>query len=1639
MFKKNKIIYKISACILIVSLVFSHPYQQIFADTDEVKTSVNEAKERLWYTSFEDGETTLNSFYSNTADKKIGTKNVMQNVTSNLVGDITNLIDQDMIGGSSDHQSSESKTKLFDGNQDTKFLNSSGCPVSVVWDLKNSEKKAVNSYAIYAANDASERDPKDWKFQAYDRDNKTWITLDEQKDQIFTNRYDIKQYEFENDKAYSKFRLYVSKNRGNVAMTQWSELMFATGNEEDNSNLEEKMISKIGTGPSYTWCNAANKGWSGQKALEVSGTHYGKKEAWAANILFNNLSIPVGDHTYLSYTLFPALLKESDYDYEYTQMHMMIDLKFKDGTYLSDLSAKDQYGTEMTPQKQGQSRILMTNQWNQVTSNIGKAAQGKVIEQVLVYYKKDANNRDKAAHFKTFFDDIELYNNTEALYADKADYVNILRGTNSTTTFSRGLTAPSVNRPHGFNFYTPATNFDSDVIYEYQHNNLRYITVSHEPSIWINDRGTWQFMVNTSLDASAGSFNMKDMEAAFSHEDEIAKAHYYSVEFDQTKGAAAGSKLELTPTSHGAVVRFTFDADNTNKNVLLDCVRANGGLTIQSNQKSFTAYSDHTSIGSKKMYVYGEFNKTPVSSKINGKQGIVRFEDQVVEMKIATSYISYEQAKKNLQLEMESKTFDEVFAEAKTEWNDKLNVIDNVKGASKEELITVYSNLYRLFSFPNTMSENTGTNENPVWKYKSPYRDQSADPVDGSIYINNGFWDTYRTSWSAYALFTPNTDTELLNGLIQHYKDQSWIPRWIAPGGKDSMVGTSSDIILADAMLKGVEFDYINGYQSALRNGASVTDNMESGGRKDLNTSIFNGYTAGGGERLSWSLEGYVNDFGIANMAKYLASQENDEKQREIYEAEYAYYNNRSKNYINLFYNGGESVTDKWFRGRELNGDWTSDNNTEGVFDPYFWGSDFTETNAFNMAVSVVHDGQGLANLYGGREKLAEKLDSIFETNGIYNGYGAQNSIGGIHEQREGREVKLGQYGHHNQPSHHIPYMYNYAGQPWKTQAYVRDILSRCYTGATFGQGYIGDEDNGEMSAWYLLSMLGIYPLKVGTDEYAIGSPLFEEVTVNMENGKQLVVKADNNSKENVYVQSLKVNGKAYNKSYLKHSDIANGGILEFTMGSKPNTKWASDSDALPSSLTKEDEEVTVYQDLILKNNTVANGDVNSTSKVTENTIFADFSGVNALIDNDSKTEAAFGKTTNTIKYSLAEKREVQLFTISSPTSAKAPEKVIVYGALDGGEWVEIASYDNLKFDWKWYTRPYEIQNKDYYSHYKVVMTGGSGLAEIELLGLDQAEELVTVSAAIKAGSGTVTPNKSIIRKGKDQNITIKANTDYNLTKVVVGGQNYDLNKLVKNKDGSVTLGLKSVIKDTTVEVYFTKIPKYKLSLSKISKGSIQITNHKNLNEILKGTQLTAVVKPGKDKEVTAAVLKTSAGQVKISNIKKGSNGTYILKFTMPASNATLNVSTKYKVPSTGKKVYYGNYQYKVLSSKSRTVTLVKPKKKSYKKIVVPSEIKINGYKFKVTTISKKAFYKNKKLHTVTIGKNVTTIKTQAFASCTKLKNIKFSGKNVKKVEKNAFQKIYKKAVIKVPKTKLAKYKKIMKSSKISKSVRITK
>ncbi|PSK95682.1 putative alpha-1,2-mannosidase [Murinocardiopsis flavida] len=1067
---------------------------------------------------------------------------------------------------------------------------------------------------------------------------------------------------------------------------------------------ESAMHSRIGTGPKGGYTNKHGAGYTGAQAFGYGGSHTGEGRGYSYNKVFE-VDIDVEARTQLSYLVFPEF---TDEDLGYPSTHVAVDLAFDDGSYLSELKAEDQHGFALTPQGQGASKALYADQWNHVSADIGAVAEGRTISRILVAY----DNPDHAGAFGGWIDDLRVGAAPRRDHDQLTDYVQTTRGTNSNGAFSRGNNFPATAVPHGFNFWTPTTDAGANGwIYQWHEKNnsdnrpeIQAFSAAHAPSPWMGDRNTFQVMPSGAK--GAPDPGRKKRALPFSHDNETAKAHYYGVDFDN------GMRAEITPADHSAVMRFTFGADH-DANLVFDNITDEGKLNLDTESGAVTGYTDVASglsEGATRMYVYATFDR-PVTGggRLDGDPGgdvtgYLKFEpgrDRAVTMRIATSLISVEQAERNLALEVpESGAFDRVQRRAQQQWEDKLGVIE-VEGASEDQLVTLYSNLYRLFLYPNSGYENTGTGREPRYRYASPVSESGehgetetgAKVVDGKVFVNNGFWDTYRTTWPAYALFSPEQAGAMADGFVEQYRDGGWISRWSSPGYANLMTGTSSDIAFADLHSKGVSnFDIEAAYDAALRN-ATVTPPNESVGRKGIATSIFKGYTPSETkEGMSWALEGYVNDHGIAEMSKALyEGAAKDDPRREEYRANAAYFGERAQNYVHMF---DDRVG--FFQGRKADGDWRLG---ESEYDPRIWGYDYTETNGWNMAFTVPHDGRGLANLYGGRAELGGKLDEFFATpeTGTEDVAGSYERV--IHEMREARDVRMGMYGHSNQPSHHIPYMYLYAGQPERTQETVREAMSRLYTGSEIGQGYPGDEDNGEMSAWWLFSALGFYPLQMGTGSYAVGSPLFTKATVNLENGRKLVVNAPDNSGANVYVQGLKVNGKDHTKTHVPHDVLAKGATLDFAMGPRPSS-WGTGEDAAPPSPTEGDAVPRPVRD-------IATGGS------------SDDGDVAALFDDTTATRTEFGTGTPTIAFETPKPAEAVQYTLTSGPRGAAPSAWRLEGAADGGEWRTIDRREGQSFAWDDQTRPFVIAEPGEYARYRLVVEGGDGdvaLSQLELL-----------------------------------------------------------------------------------------------------------------------------------------------------------------------------------------------------------------------------------------------------------------------------------------------------------------------------------
>ncbi|MFI5551650.1 GH92 family glycosyl hydrolase [Streptomyces sp. NPDC051738] len=1187
--------------------------------------------------------------------------------SSGIPGNVTDQV-TDVRASGENAGAREVKENLVDVEPTTKWL--TFAPTGwVEFDLAAPVK--VVTYALTSANDHDERNPRDWTLQG-STDGTNWTTLDTRTGESFAEPFQTKTYDIAEPAEYRHFRLEISKNNGGDIL-QLADVQFSKGGGANP--IPEDMLSLVDKGPSGSPTAKAGAGFTGKRALRYAGRHTADARAYSYNKVFD-VDVAVGRDTQLSYRIFPSM---ADRDRDYDATNVSVDLAFTDGTYLSDLKATDQHGFALTPQGQGAAKVLYVNQWNNVASRIGSVAAGKTVDRILVAYDSPKG----PAKFRGWLDDVALKAvPREKPKAHLSDYAVTTRGTNSSGGFSRGNNFPATAVPHGFNFWTPVTNAGSlSWLYDYARANnddnlptIQAFSASHEPSPWMGDRQTFQVMPSAA--SGTPDLGREARQLAFRHENETARPYYYGVRFEN------GLKAEMTPTDHAAVLRFTYPGDDAS--VLFDNVTDQAGLTLDKESGTFSGYSDvksGLSTGATRLFVYGVFDAPVEEGSSSGVKGHLRFkpENKSVTLRIATSLISLDQAKDNLRQEIPDGTsFDTVRNRAQRAWDKLLGKVE-VEGATPDQLTTLYSSLYRLYLYPNSGFEKVGS----TYRYASPFSPMTgpdtpthtgAKIVDGKVYVNNGFWDTYRTTWPAYSFLTPRQAGEMVDGFVQQYKDGGWTSRWSSPGYADLMTGTSSDVAFADAYVKGVDFDAKSAYDAAVKN-ATVVPPSSGVGRKGMETSPFLGYTSTEThEGLSWALEGYLNDYGIARMGRKLYEETGEKR----YKEESAYFLNRAQDYVNLF-----DSKAGFFQGRDAKGDWRVESSK---YDPRVWGYDYTETNGWGYAFTAPQDSRGLANLYGGRGGLADKLDEYLATPETASPDFIGSYPGVIHEMTEARDVRMGMYGHSNQVAHHALYMYDAAGQPWKTQASVREVLSRLYTGSEIGQGYHGDEDNGEQSAWFLFSALGFYPLVMGSGEYAVGSPLFTKATVHLENGRELVVKAPKNTARNVYVQGLKVNGVPWKSTSLPHSLIAKGGVLEFDMGARPSS-WGTGKNAAPVSITKDDEVPVPRADVL--------------------------EGDGALFDNTSATQASV----TSVDLPVSEGAKGVQYTLTSPSDrTQAPTGWKLQGSKDGTTWRTLDERSGQSFAWDRQTRAFSVGSPGTYGKYRLVFDGEAVVSEVELL-----------------------------------------------------------------------------------------------------------------------------------------------------------------------------------------------------------------------------------------------------------------------------------------------------------------------------------
>ncbi len=1319
------------------------------------QAQADQPPEVLWTTSFEEGDPAVEAVPVDDRQANIG-------LPMEKPGVIPSSISAEPDG----QQAGQMIGSVFDGSLDSKFLTANDHS-DIRFQLD--APLVLKRYFIGSAADSSSfsgRDPKDWTFEG-SLDGEHWTVLDTVTGNLF--KEDKKLFAFslaDNTQAFDHYRLHITANNGDKKM-QFSILGWSEAESDDQEvplpvpdPTHAKAAVMTVDGKLSVVSKVDNAGWDGKNVLKFAGTYVDPSEDAKSYVrIHDGLSIPVAPNTQLSYMIMPQPADPENYDFNQISNWASLDLKFDDGSYLSQLNCPDRDGNLLSPMGQGDGKTLVQFNWNHIVADIGAVAAGKTITEVLVGYEKQAFGTGEALGFVDYFDQITIANvERPDLHSTDyaADYVNTLRGTYNGENFSRGNAVPATTLPHGFNQLIPITEgvVGANQLYQYQqsgsttyakrgggtvtkqNNTLSHIAVDHFTSVYNSDYGSFQFMVNSSFDAgNPSSLNPGNVEgtaggrnAAFRHENEIARPYLYQVTFDDYDpddpgtSKAPGCTMAVTPAMHSGVARFTYPAGSDFANVVLDQERAAGSTTVQEDG-SFFGYSDHTAFGSTRMYFCGRFDTTPtaIANVGSGIKKVIQFgrdleEETQVEMVFATSFISADQAWHNLELELgvtqndyARGLFQKTCDAAHDTWNQQLGVISDIEGATYEQLCSIYTGLYKMYSYPILGAENVGTNEAPIWKHMdvSEEKENPADTVvsDGIIYFINDFWGECLTTYPAWALFSPNQMGDILDGVLQQYKDGGWMPRWMRPGPSTSMIGTSTDIVFADAMARGIQFDWETAYESALKN-SQVYSSDPKLGRKLLDRANFLGYTYRDGEvltssELSWSLLNAQCDYSIAQMAGMLG-----------YTDEQRYFANKSAGYSLLY--DPVDVTDKgnggFLRPKDQKGDWS-----QSSYDPKSWWGPCVETNIWNSQF-IQFDLSGLAGLYGGREVLESKLDDFFATVDDT----TKNTAGKIHEQVEQRENKFGMLGMENQPSFHIPYVYNEANAPYKTQALTREMLRRLFVGADIGQGYCGDEDNGSTSAWYILTALGIYPLNPGSGEFAITSPLFTQAVIHMDNGETLTISAPDNGRDQVYIQSVELNGQAYSKNYIAHADLAQGGTLTFHMGDTPS-QWGTGEAAMSQRyLTPGGEQPSYTQDL-----TVAGMQTAQTVDRDSQTpmLASGITELEKLVDNDSLSGDVLisGREREVIYYNPAP-QVVTMYTLTSGgDAAKAPADFALYGSNDGRGWTELDARQGEKFAWEQYTRSFGVaeENQGAYTYYKLAVADESDtlLAEVELFG----------------------------------------------------------------------------------------------------------------------------------------------------------------------------------------------------------------------------------------------------------------------------------------------------------------------------------
>lgn len=728
-----------------------------------------------------------------------------------------------------------------------------------------------------------------------------------------------------------------------------------------------------------------------------------------------------------------------------------------------------------------------------------------------------------------------------------ADFVNPLVGTESENELSTGNTYPAIAMPWGMNFWVAQTGKMGDGWqYTYTAKKIRGLKQTHQPSPWINDYGQFSLMATVGEPV----FDEAKRASWFSHKAEVATPYYYSVylaDYDVT--------AEVCPTDRAALMQFVFP-ETGQANVVIDAFDKGSYVKVLPAERKIVGYSTRNSGGvpdNFRNYFVIEFDHDFVSTctildgnmaSANEQTGnhagaIVTFKTrrgEKVQARVASSFISAEQAELNLK-ELGNADMATLKQQGRNRWNQVLGKVE-VEDDNIDHLRTFYSCLYRSVLFPRAFYEKDAKGE--IVHY-SPY---NGTVQKGFMYTDTGFWDTFRSLFPLLNLVYPSVNEQIQDGLVNTYKESGFLPEWASPGHRGCMVGNNSASIVADAYLSGLRnYDIETLWKAVVHGTGAVHPEVNSTGRlgyEYYNKLGYVPYDVKINESVARTLEYAYDDWCIYQLGRALGKPEKEIK----------IYAKRAMNYQKVF-----DKETSLMRGRMKDGKFQT------PFNPLKWGDAFTEGNAWHYTWSVFHDPQGLINLMGGKERFNQMMDSVFLLPPVFD-----NSYYGytIHEIREMQVMNMGNYAHGNQPIQHMIYLYGYSGQPWKSQYWVRQVMDRLYTASP--DGYCGDEDNGQTSAWYVFSAMGFYPVCPGSGQYVLGTPYFKHIKVNLENGKTIDIQSDGNG---CYVDGMKLNGNVYNHNYLNMKDLTQGASIQFDLSEQPNRQRGVQTEDAPVSFTK--------------------------------------------------------------------------------------------------------------------------------------------------------------------------------------------------------------------------------------------------------------------------------------------------------------------------------------------------------------------------------------------------------------------------------------------------------------------------------------